>query len=247
MPFPPQSVWILLVALASCYRIEHRTTIAGTAAVELAGEWSGTWADSARSGRLAILVRFFDGQPLLRLETDHPAAAGQSFSYAFAGSHLELAGQDLWLSGDLDQGSRTMRGAIGGVSTGTWEASWLAPLPPIVDLSGVWEGSFSDSSRRTSGSFSIALEQRVADGAISVSGSLRAFGLSLPIADGYVEWGRDSFDIRIWSDPYSVPVIQLSGVGDPMGRSIDQGDYIVMPHHGLPVALGSWRADWISP
>lgn len=238
--------------LAACYKVEARVTTSAVIPANLQGEWTGSWIDAAQSqqGRLGFLLRTFQGQPVLSIDTDLPAAQQQGLRYTFNGTHVEFVGLDVAFSGDLDAAARTFFGSYTSAQgDGSWRAEWTRALPAIVDLSGTWIGSFVSSSQAgTVGPLVLDLTQQLVDGQLRVTGSieLETYGLSVPVVDGRVDWQAETFEMQLISDVGALPIVQLSGVGDPAGLRVDQGQFVVLPPPGLPVSVGSWEAGWVS-
>lgn len=237
---------------ASCYKVQTRTTVSSVVPLQLQGEWNGTWTDASgqQSGSLRFLVRTFQGELVLSFETDNPAAQQQTFAFAFRGPHVEMASSEIRFSGDLDAAARIFAGEFSGSrGDGTWQADWTRELPPIIDLSGTWIGSFrGDSELIPPGPMVLTLQQQLVQGQMRVTGDLELQDLSMqvPIVDGYVDWNADTFDVQLLSDISLLPIVQLTGVGDPLQRRIEHGEFVVLPPPGLPVGLGSWQAVWVS-
>lgn len=238
---------------ASCYKVQTRTTVSSVVPAQLQGEWNGTWTDAAgqATGSLSFLLRTFQGQLVLSFETDNPAAQQQTFAFAFHGPHVEVSSSEIRFSGDLDATARIFAGDFSGSGgDGTWQADWTRELPPIVDLSGTWIGSYrGDNELIPAGSMVLVLQQQLVQGQMRVTGSLELQdpSMQVPIVDGYVDWNADTFDVQMLSDISMLPIVQLTGVGDPLQRRIDHGQFLVLPPPGLPVGLGSWQAVWVAP
>lgn len=239
---------------ASCYyKVETRLTTPTAVAAQLEGEWNGTWTNAPgdQTGSLRFLLRTFQGQLVLGFATDNPAAQQQTFAFAFQGAHVEVTGAEIQFLGDLDVKAKVFAGTFtGSHGAGTWQADWTRELPPIVDLSGTWIGTYrGDSQLIPEGPLTLTLVQQLVHGQLRVTGSieLQSLSLTVPVVDGAVDWNADTFDVQLISDITTLPIVQLTGVGDPLQRRIDQGEFVVLPPPGLPVGLGSWQAVWVAP
>lgn len=252
MPSLLRSVAALAATMlpVACYKIEARTTVRSAVPAQLQGEWTGSWTDGAndQNGTLQILLRTFQNQLVLGFSSDHPAAQ-QALVWHFQGTQVRLTGDGIEFTGTLDTAARTFSGTFtGSEGAGSWQAEWQRELPPIVDVSGTWVGSFASSSEPNgSGPLQLQLEQLLIDGQLRLRGSIElpSLQLTVPVVDGYVDWLADTFDLQMISDISELPIVQLTGIGDPEGPSVERGEFIVLPPPGLPVGLGSWQAVWV--
>jgi hypothetical protein len=143
---------------------------------------------------------------------------------------------------------RTMAGTYQcQADTGIWHATWLHDLPPIEDISGVWEGTVLGSA---SGAWPLVLvlDQGVRDGTVVVDGALLLPGV-LPTAfgiTGSLRFREGTFDFVLTTTSGVVPSIQMAAIGETPTLAIHDGLLQASPSPLLPFQNAAWQATWKS-
>ena len=214
------------------------------------GEWSGTWTSTSTntSGTVAMRLQSYDGEAVVGVTIDNPCVVPRNYDFVITGTSMRLhaAGVDVFTAvlGD----DRTMAGTYHcQADTGIWQATWQRDLPPIEDLSGVWEGTVVSAA---SGELPLVLvlDQSVRSGALVVDGALLLPGV-LPSAlavSGSLRFREGLFDFVVGTTSGVVPVVQMAGVGDSPSLAIRDGLLQAAPSPWLPFQNAVWQASWQS-
>lgn len=213
---------------ASCDGIRVRSVRSSNVVPRaLQGEWTGSWSSSSLDGQgeLTVQVQQFDGQPVLAVDVDNPCLVAGEYQLVLTGTTLTLR----------RNGAITLSGALGAEHTlagtftcaadeGTWHASWVRDLPPIVDLGGVWTGTIASSSAPEA-HLELQLAQSVRGGVLALDGTLTLPGLvpGTMAITGSARFRGGTFDLVLVTPSGVVPNVQLAGIGDPAALTLTDG------------------------
>ena len=255
MRWPTSSLLSLLV-LAACGDLDVRSVrVPEVVPASLEGEWSGTWtsAMSGSSGPLTVRVQEFDGVPLLSVDITNACVENRSYDLVLGNGLIELRdGPRTVFAGVLGEG-RTLLGTFTcDADDGTWTAAWQRDLPPLLDLSGTWNGSLATLENPQRG-LRLQLDQGVRGGVLVLDGTLAIDGLGadggelvVPL-EGVASFRSDGFDLGLRSLDGSTPNLVLSGLGEPDPLQVDVGVLQVLGGSSLPFSQGVFRILWATP
>lgn len=241
---------LAVAVLPSCFKVERTSTSRDVVPADWEGEWIGTWSASDGTGRgsMALHARSFEGLPVLQVETDNPCIGAASYTFARQGLSWELTGDDgTEFRGVLNPSRRQLSGTFACPREhGTWQVDFERSLPPIGDLGGEWNGSMAVVSPPVFAAIVLDLDQRWQGGVLRIGGvvHLWSLGLSVPIAEGRVDWRGDRFTLLLRTDANQGPGIWLQGRGSDGARSVEDGIFLVDDPR-LPFRTGSWNAAWV--
>lgn len=216
-----------LAVLGSCNKVEFRTAQVGSAVpLALKGEWQGNWQSSlgTAGGELSLQVQEFESDPLISVLISHPCLPTSTYEISFSGTSLELrhAGEIVF-AGEL-VGDRTLVGTFQcDEDSGTWSADWQRALPPVVDLTGLWQGQIESLSGGTP--LRLEFDQRVVQGSLEVTGLLSLpLELATPLPVRGLVRSRDGFfELSVTTVAGIVPQVVIGGIGDSSSLSVDAG------------------------
>ena len=252
----PTSSLLLLFVLAACGDIDVRSVrVPEVVPAALEGEWSGTWTSSRTnaSGPLTVRVQEFDGQPLLSVDIENACVENRSYDLVLGNGLIELRdGARTVFAGVLGEG-RTLLGTFTcDADDGTWTAAWQRDLPPLVDLSGTWNGSLATLENPQRG-LRLQLDQGVRGGVLVLDGTMAIAGLGpdggelvVPL-EGAASFRSDGFDLGLRSLGGITPNLVLSGLGDPDPLQVEVGVLQVLGASSLPFSQGVFRILWSTP
>lgn len=107
--------------------------------------------------------------------------------------------------------------------SGTWAVAWERDLPPLVDLTGTWQGQITSLNGSTP--LSLQFDQRVVQGVLEVTGLL-ALPLELvsplPVR-GFVSSRDGFFELAVTTVPGILPQVVIGGTGDSTSLAVQAG------------------------
>ncbi len=245
-----------LFVLAACGDLDVRSVrVPEVVPASLEGEWSGTWTSvrTNASGPLTVRVQEFDSQPLLSVDIENACIETRSYDLVLGNGLIELRdGARTVFAGVLGEG-RTLLGTFTCDSDdGTWTAAWQRDLPPLLDLSGTWNGSLA-TLENPQRALRLQLDQGVRGGVLVLDGTVAIDGLGddggelvVPL-EGAASFRSDGFDLGLRSLGGSTPNLVLSGLGDPDPLQVEVGVLQVLGASPLPFSQGIFRITWSMP
>ncbi len=217
----------LLLFLAACNKVEFRTVGSGSAVpAALAGEWSGHWQseEGAQMGEVTLQVQQFENAPVVGLLINHPCLPTTLYEFNLVGTVLELSsnGETVFRGELLPE--RLLVGTYEcAMDSGHWSATWQRDLPPVVDLTGVWQGQIEVTAGNTP--IRLEFDQRVVQGALEVTGLLtlpQELTSPLPVR-GLVRSREGFFELSVTTVAGIVPQVVIGGVGDSANLQVESG------------------------
>jgi len=233
---------LLLGAVPGCGDIDIVSVRSGNAIpIAMQGEWRGSWSSTSSSATGAVELRLqsYDGEAVVGVTIDNPCVVPRSYQLIVTGTSMRLHADGATVF--------TAVLAAEGIMAGTYQATWLRDLPPIEDISGVWEGTVVSA---TSGALPLmlVLHQSVRGGAVVVDGALLLPGVlpgSLGVT-GSLRFREGMFDFVLGTTSGVVPAMQMAGIGDSPSLAIRDGLLQVAPSPLLPFQNAVWQAAWKS-
>jgi hypothetical protein len=237
---------------AACGDIDVRSIRTSDAVPQaLEGEWSGSWqsGDGADSGTLVLRIQDFAGEPVVSVQVAHPCVKPREYQFRATATTVELLADGEVVFGAVLGQDRTLVGSYQCTAdSGTWDASWQRDLPPLLDLSGRWEGTISANGAPPQ-QLVMHLQQDVRGGALVMDGAAELPGaLPEPIGvTGWLEFRDGVFEVLLTTLPGEVPIAFLTGLGDSDLLRIENGLLQAAIDPQLPVLQATWQAAWTGP
>jgi len=244
---------LFLSLVAACGDIEIQSVRTGLAIpLAMEGEWTGAWssANGSNTGSLNLRLQSYAGQAVVAVTINNPCVVPRTYQIFVTSTTIELhADGEVVLAAVLGD-DRTMAGTYRcDQDEGLWQAVWQRDLPPVRDLSGLWEGTVS-AAGTGSGTvpLQLILHQSVRGGVVVVDGSLALPGLlGVPLGvTGSVRFRDGAFDFLLGTTSGVVPSVQLAGLGDAEELVIDDGLLLAPPSPLLPFQNAVWQVTWKS-
>ncbi|MCB9887387.1 MAG: hypothetical protein H6838_17990 [Planctomycetes bacterium] len=217
----------LTLGVSACTKVEFQTVGSGSAVpAALEGEWIGQWQSeqSTQTGDVTLQVQQFENAPVVGLLINHPCLPTTLYDFSLVGNVFELRSNgEVVFSGELLP-SRVLVGAYQcDEDAGHWSATWQRELPPVVDLSGVWQGQIDLTNGNTP--LQLEFDQRVVQGALEVTGLLTLpLELASPLPVRGLVRSRDGyFELSLATVAGIVPQVVIGGLGDSVSLEVESG------------------------
>jgi len=216
-----------LLLLASCNKLQFRSDRPqGSVPARLEGEWRGQWQSSQSNagGDIVLRVQEFEDQPVFGVFVNHPCMPTTTYEIEFTGFAIELSsGGEVLFRGALTP-DRQMLGTFEcDQDTGTWQVQWDRDLPPLVDLTGTWQGQITTVNGSTP--LNMQFDQRVVQGVLEVTGLLALpseLVSPLPVR-GFVRSRDGFFELAVTTVPGILPQVVIGGTGDSSSLAVQAG------------------------
>jgi hypothetical protein len=241
---------LLLGAVPACGDIDIVSVRTGNAIpLAMQGEWSGSWtsSSSAANGTVGLRLQSYAGEAVVGVTIDNPCVVPRSYQLLVTGTSMQLWADGAVVFTAVLASDGTMAGTYQcEADAGIWQATWQRDLPPIEDISGVWEGTVVSASSELP--LLLVLEQSVRGGAVVVDGALLMPGVlpgSLGVT-GSLRFREGFFDFVLGTTSGVVPMMQMAGIGDSPSMAIRDGLLQASPSPLLPFQNAVWQAAWKS-
>jgi len=240
-----------LFLAAACGDIDVREIRTEGVPPELIGEWTGTWQShlNVTGGMLLLRIQEFAGEPVVTVQVDHPCVKPREYEFRATATTVELLADGEVVFAAVVGSDRTLIGTYDcAADRGSWDASWLRELPPVIDLAGRWDGGI-----RLDGApeqpFVMRLEQDVRGGALRLDGTIDLPGvLPEPLGiTGWLEFHETTFEILLTTLPGEVPIAYMTALGNSALLRIEDGMLQAAISAQLPLLQATWHAAWTSP
>lgn len=240
-----------LSSFAACGDIDVRSIRTGDVVpAALEGEWKGAWQSGATgiNGLLTLRIQDFGGEPVVSVQIAHPCVPPSQYQFRATPNRIELLANDVVLFEAALGAGRTLIGTYGCVAdSGSWDAIWQRDLPDLVDLGGRWVGSVTVAGIPTQ-TLVVQLEQSVHNGTLALDGSMRLPDLlvdPLPVV-GSVQFRDGVFDLVLVTEPGTVPLVHMVGVGNTTTLRVPGGQLQAAFDPQLPLVEATWELQWQS-
>lgn len=242
---------VLPLIAAACGDLELKTVKPPDAVpAGLEGEWEGSWhsVQSNTGGSLNVQVQEFESTPVVGVRIDNPCVTPREYQLVLTPSTIELRADGATVFAAALEAGGTLLGTYQCDSDlGSWMATWKRALPPIIDLTGHWEGTLSIAGQPEL-PIRLHTQQNVVSGQIVVEGALELTGL-LPTPIGMVgsaQFREHGFDLLLRTADGVTPELLLTTFGDREPLRMEIGLLQVFGAQ-LPFQQGLVEFTWQGP